>query len=393
MSEALAIEAVAARWLMRREEAGWSDADEREFQSWLDARMEHKAAFWRLEYAWSEADRIRALGPGDDADFFADGGKLDRDPALGSDANLWGTSIDPAETDVDAGDADPQDSGNIIAFPGRRWRRGSGRRLGLPRFAMPRRAVAAAAALAIFSGTGGLLWLQGGLFGGGANEQIAAGEAPPEAVEVATAIGDRKRVALRDGSRIELNTATRMKAALAGPAREIWLSDGEAYFEVKHAAGQPFIVHAGDRTVTVLGTKFVVAREGDNLRVSVVEGRVRVDYARASGPLRSTIITGGDTLIARGSDMIVSAAKQGEVERELAWRTGMISFRQSTLADAAAEFNRYNVRKIEIADPKVASIRIGGSFKASNVDAFGELLQDAYGLRVETTDEKIIISN
>ena len=53
------IEQQAALWLVRREEPEWTAADEAMLAAWLEESMAHKAAFWRLEFGWREADRIR----------------------------------------------------------------------------------------------------------------------------------------------------------------------------------------------------------------------------------------------------------------------------------------------------------------------------------------------
>ena len=64
MSDRARIEEEAALWVARRDDAGWSEADESALQGWLNAAMAHKAAYWRLEAGWRMADRIRALGNG-----------------------------------------------------------------------------------------------------------------------------------------------------------------------------------------------------------------------------------------------------------------------------------------------------------------------------------------
>jgi transmembrane sensor len=92
-----------------------------------------------------------------------------------------------------------------------------------------------------------------------------------------TPVGGRKIVSLTDGSKVELNTQTVVRMAVDDKRRDVWLDSGEANFEVAHRDGEPFVVHAGKRTITVLGTKFSVRREKDRVTVNVVEGRVRVD--------------------------------------------------------------------------------------------------------------------
>lgn len=208
-----------------------------------------------------------------------------------------------------------------------------------------------------------------------------------------TPVGGRRTVAFSDGSRVQLNTASKVRTLLRTDKREVWLDEGEAFFEVAHKHDQPFIVHAGNRQVTVLGTKFSVRRDGDKVQVSVLEGRVRVDEIEGGQAVRSSVIVGGDVAIARGPATLVTTRSEQKVEDGLAWRQGMLSFEQRGLGEIAAEFNRYNRRKLVVTDPDAAALRIGGMFPADDPDAFVRLLRDAYGLKVEETPSEVRISN
>jgi transmembrane sensor len=325
------IEVQAARWLMLREEPEWSPADQAGLEAWLAQSMAHKAAYWRLEHGWREADRIRSLGD----------------------------AVAPAAP-------------IRASWVGRSWRP---------------LAIAASIALVFMAVGSQFRW----------PSQWSGVQVAQQTIS--TSVGGHKRIPLNDGSEIELNTSTVLRAAVTPQKREVWLDQGEAYFEVKHSDRIPFVVHAGPRKITVLGTKFSVRRDGDRVTVSVVEGRVRVDEVVSGGSGRevtassSATVTTGDVAIADGRSTLITAQSPDRVENGLAWRDGMLTFDQATLADVATEFNRYNDRKLVIVDPDVASIRIGGSFQASNVDAFVRLLHDAYGLRVAYTEREVRISN
>jgi transmembrane sensor len=191
---------------------------------------------------------------------------------------------------------------------------------------------------------------------------------------------------------MELNTATKVRASIDGRVRNVWLDHGEAYFEVAHDRAHPFVVHAGNRTITVLGTKFSVRRDGGQVYVAVVEGRVRVEDAGA--PLRKqlAVLTAGDMALTKGSSTLLTPRSADRVADALSWRQGRLIFDQSTLGDAAEEFNRYNRKQLIVTDPAVAKIRIGGDFDADNVDAFVRLLQEAFGLKIQATGEELRIS-
>jgi transmembrane sensor len=208
---------------------------------------------------------------------------------------------------------------------------------------------------------------------------------------VDTPVGGRKIVNLADGSKVELNTQTVVRMAVDDKKRDVWLDSGEAYFEVAHRDGEPFVVHAGKRTITVLGTKFSVRRDKDRVTVNVVEGRVRVDDGLGRDT-SAAIITAGDTAITREGSTLIPAKSEERVEDSLAWRDGMLSFNLIPLSEVAAEFNRYNRTQLTV-EPSAAGIPIGGTFQASNVDAFARLLHDAYGLKTRQDGDSIKISN
>lgn len=206
-----------------------------------------------------------------------------------------------------------------------------------------------------------------------------------------TPVGGRKTINLVDGSKVELNTQTVVRMAINDTKRDVWLDSGEAYFEVTHRDGEAFVVHAGKRTITVLGTKFSVRRDKDRVTVNVVEGRVRVDDGQGRNT-SAAIITAGDTAITREGSTLIAPKSEERVEGALAWRDGMLSFSLRPLSEVAAEFNRYNRTQLAV-DPSAAAIPIGGTFQASNVDAFARLLHDAYGLTTTQEGDRVKISN
>lgn len=226
--------------------------------------------------------------------------------------------------------------------------------------------------------------------------RFASDPAAPKlaAVRYDTPVGSQRTIPLVDGSQVELNTRTVLRAAVTKTVRQVWLDRGEAFFQIAHDAEHPFVIFAGVKRITVLGTKFSVRRDGDKVTVSVLEGRVRIDDARVpmEAGASSATITGGVLAVTDGPSTLVTQKSEDRVEEALAWRKGMLKFDGAPLAEVAAEFNRYNRRQIIVADPAVAAIRIGGTFQASNVEAFTRLLRDAYRLQVSNEPDTVKIS-
>lgn len=90
-----------------------------------------------------------------------------------------------------------------------------------------------------------------------------------------------RKIVLADGSKIKINKSSKLsiiKSEYNKEKREIWIDEGEAYFEVTPNPEKPFIVHSGDMQTTVRGTVFNVKAYTslNEYVVSVKEGKVEV---------------------------------------------------------------------------------------------------------------------
>ena len=208
----------------------------------------------------------------------------------------------------------------------------------------------------------------------------------------ATAIGGHQSITLADGSRIELNTDTSLRTAVDGNHRTVWLDRGEAYFQIRHDAARPFVVMIGDHRVTDLGTEFSIRRDTDRLEVALVSGRAWFDQSDGGAHAPSMLLTPGDVVVTTAGKVSVTRKTTHMLANELGWRRGVLVFNHTALAEVAAEFNRYNLRKLVIADPSAARITVGGTFEMNNVDAFADVAKDDIGLHVEKRGDKTLIS-
>jgi len=202
----------------------------------------------------------------------------------------------------------------------------------------------------------------------------------------ATRVGESRLVALSDGSRVTLNTDTRLRTG-SNDARTVWLDGGEAYFDIAHDPQHPFVVQAGASRITVLGTRFTVRREGDATRVLVAQGSVRL----SEGPASIDLVHDQEASAHDGA-IVRRSHDRASTERQLAWREGRIVFDQTTLQDAAREFNRYNDDQIVVDDPVAGAIVMGGSFAPTNIDGFVRLLEQGFGLQTKRRGKDIVVS-
>ena len=206
-----------------------------------------------------------------------------------------------------------------------------------------------------------------------------------------TPIGGQEIIRLADGSQIELNTNTKLRTenSFFG-GRRVWLDRGEAYFDIKHDDDHPFIVFASRHRLTDLGTKFSVRAGDDRVRVALIEGAIRLESIDASKHQRATLVT-GDVAVADAKSVSVRQAAAPQLKREESWRRGLLIFQRTTLADAVAEFNRYNPRKLRVRDANVAKLRIGGTFSADNPTLFAQANATMLGLRVILQGNELVL--
>jgi transmembrane sensor len=211
--------------------------------------------------------------------------------------------------------------------------------------------------------------------------------------DYSTPVGGVASVPMQDGSTVTLNTDSEVRVAVTTRERRVELKQGEAFFEVTKDAARPFVVRAGNKRVIAVGTKFSVRREAENILVTVTEGEVRVETADGTAQAAPpTQLGAGSSARAGASGVSVRKRPLAEVEEDLSWRRGFVVFHEVRLAVAAAEFNRYNARQITIDDPEVGDIRIGGNFRATNLDAFIRLLEDDFPIRVQQQADRIVLT-
>ncbi|WP_295167452.1 FecR domain-containing protein [uncultured Brevundimonas sp.] len=181
----------------------------------------------------------------------------------------------------------------------------------------------------------------------------------------ATEVGEQRIIQLTDGSRVRLDTATRLKVRYTDGERRIELAEGQAFFEVAPNPDRPFIVETRDTSVTAIGTVFEVRRIGPQTRVVLVSGAVDVapSAARAEPqrlrPNQQTAIDGRDVQLTPVNAQVATS-----------WTNGELTFVDTPLSEAVAEVNRYLPTPIILDAPAAAATPINGVFRSGDRAAF-----------------------
>ncbi len=324
------LEAVASAWLARKDRAFTAEEQDRYFE-WLRADPRRGATVARLEKTWGALDALAEWRP---------------THSVQPNADLL---------------ARPQP-------PVRRWSR-------LVNTVSAARVLAAAAAVGV------------GLFV--ASPWWRDVEPPAGTVRV---IPPPERLTLTDGSIVDLNHDGKIEIDFTSEARRVRLVRGEAHFTVAKNPARPFLVEAGGVAVRAVGTAFDVRHASGAVEVLVIEGKVQVERPRvpavASEPdISPTPLVAGERAVvntaAPAVKPVVAAVSASEISRALAWQGVRLEFEALPLAEVVAEFNLRNRQQLVVGDVATGRLRIGGNFRADNVDAFVRLLEASFGVNAE----------
>lgn len=207
---------------------------------------------------------------------------------------------------------------------------------------------------------------------------------------LATNVGEQHSTTLDDGSRIALNTDSRLTVHFARKERRVTLDHGEAMFDVAHDAARPFIVTVGNEQIRALGTAFVIRKDGDDVRVTLLRGRVEVTRDGAA-PTLLAVLQPGDRLSGGPAD--TPKLDRPALDSVTAWRRGEILFDATPLSDAVAEVNRYDHVHVVVDEPGLRALRISGVFNTDDATEFAAAVAQLHGLKVHRQAETLLLTS
>jgi transmembrane sensor len=208
-----------------------------------------------------------------------------------------------------------------------------------------------------------------------------------------------RRIALLDGSVVDLNTNTRLQVQYSTGERRLNLTAGEAHFRVAHNAARPFIVTAHGISVRAVGTAFDVRLLGDNVDVLVTEGKVEIDRKAASALFSRNVtiipqLAAGERILVMPSLVSVPRVENvpaAAVHALLCWQDQMTNFVDVPLREMVARINRCNLTQLVIEDPRLVERKIGGVIALDKVDIFVHMLEQDGDIVAERRGTEILL--
>jgi transmembrane sensor len=216
-----------------------------------------------------------------------------------------------------------------------------------------------------------------------------------------TGHGEQRLVRLQDGSTVYLNSDSHLRVEFNSRIRRVKLDSGEGLFEVAKDPQHPFVVDAGARHVTALGTTFVVRYEPTRTAITLVEGKVAVSGDDASAPLSEAVdrnkeqdlaahpitLTPGERLVlAQDAPPLLDTPR---IDAVTAWRRGQVLLEATSLPEAVSEMNRYDKRRLVIDDPRLNSVRVSGVYRTGDSLGFATAVAELQQLDVSENGDEI----
>ena len=320
----------AIDWVARQSKGGLTPGEQAAFEAWYDGDSRHQGAYLRAQGLWQSLEGVQI------------------DPRWLTEKGLTEKGLTKKEL-AEKGVAEP------VAKRAPMSRRGL---------------LLGASGLAAAAAAGGFVMLN-----------------QPKSLQ--TKLGEFRKVPLPDQSVASLNTDSHVEVAVTPKVRRVVLVKGEAWFSVAKDPEKPFVVEVDDVRVKAVGTAFSVRRKSSGVEVIVTEGTVAT--WREDLHVEPKLIQAGEEAFVSTTTPLIDVSANAGAEARLAWRDGNIVLQNDTLADAAAEFNRYNTRKIVVADPALLQKRFVGVYHVDQPGQFAEAVKMLLNIPVTDGADRIVI--
>ncbi len=197
-----------------------------------------------------------------------------------------------------------------------------------------------------------------------------------------------KYAMLPDSSKVVLSKNSSVTYSLSAETRKVQLS-GEAFFDIKHNAKQPFVVYAGMAKITVLGTSFNVKTEANgHITVTVKSGKVKVEHANKVVAMLET-----NQQVTIDSARQMSDANVVNAVEDWEWSKSDLQFDDATLEEVALAIEMQYNMPIEFADPEIKNSRLTASFKKDkSLKEVLEVVTRVNSMQYSIKENKVVIS-
>jgi transmembrane sensor len=204
---------------------------------------------------------------------------------------------------------------------------------------------------------------------------------------------------LEDGSVIDINRGAEVEVAYTTSERRVYLTKGEANFDVAKDPVRPFIVNVAGVDVRAVGTIFSVKLSEDEVNVIVTEGKVLVKPTASpftsEHPMAESFLEIGQrakvNLLNESLVVEVTSIDGTEIESAHRWQPRLLDYDKVLLGELVEEFNSSNPIQVVLNDPALESISLSSTFWSDNVEGFVRLMESSFGMEAEWRGSREIV--
>lgn len=216
--------------------------------------------------------------------------------------------------------------------------------------------------------------------------------------QLSSAPGGKSKVVLPDSSIVWLNGNTQLhyeKNSFGRQHREITLT-GEAFFDVAKSEGVPFIIHAGEVSIRVLGTALnVKAYAGDSaVFTTLVRGKIAVSFQERTVVLQPeeklTIPVGGQA--AAFQQKHLEKDSNGQLT-EISWLNNKLVFDNNTFGELAVKMKQWYGVTFHFESASLQQLRFSGIIDTESIDEALKMLQLSRPFNFQINGKEVRISN
>lgn len=355
----------ASSWFVELNEGEADQADREEFNVWLRTSPEHVRAYLQVTAFWEDAKTLGKYPHNLGA--LIDRAKAERNIVVLAQA------VVPANAGIQVGNDAPAPSSSRTRGP---------------------RLFALAATILLGAGLSFATWVY----------------TLPKTYR--TEVGEQRSITLEDGSRVELNSRSRLRVRFSEDERAVDLLEGQALFKVAKSAARPFVVHSGGMLARAVGTQFDIYRKESGTVVTVLEGRVAVSSHPGEGKAEASSAAGvvadasipaiasaapTEILLDAGEQLTVTptaitSPKSANTATATAWTEQKLIFDAMPLREVVEEFNRYNHTQLVILDPTLYDYHVSGVFPSTDPNRIVEFLRQRFGVTLSRRRDEIQIT-
>lgn len=204
---------------------------------------------------------------------------------------------------------------------------------------------------------------------------------------IETPRGGTYRINLSDGTKVWLNSASKLRYPVVYPKGERVVElEGEAYFEVEKDRSQPFKVKSKGQVVEVLGTHFNVNGYNDEpfIKTTLLEGSIMISTAKNKmilKPMQESINRNGE----------LSGQQAADADQAIAWKNGYFQFDDENLESVMRQISRwYDIEVVFVGKPSIQKFN-GVISRSKSIKMTLEIMQATGNVSFKIEGRKLIV--